>query len=288
MGLAPAADSPRAHAPSLLSRVGAVWGRRETILMLTSASLSSAHRHKVLGHLWNLLDPLLFMLVYFFVFGVLFGLVGQGGGRSSAFMLYILSGLITYRFVSSVISECASCVRANRGLIHEISFPKAVFPIAVALARAYDYVWGLVVLAAFLLLSGQTPTASVLALPLVAGLMFAFALGVGFVTAYVGAFYADTSNVVQVAMRLLFYCSPVFYFVRDAGEFKAMFAGGALRTIYMLNPLAGFMECSRDALLWGRFPQWDLLAYSGVVAIAACVAGFCIYSSGEGKFAKYV
>lgn len=287
MSTAPAPLIARRYAPSLLERARAIWARRETIRFLTQASLAAAHRHKVLGHLWNLLDPLLFMLVYFFVFGVLFGIV-RGSGRPIEFMLYILTGLITYRFISGTISECANCIRANRGLIHEINFPKAVFPISVALGRLYDYVWGMVVLSVFMLLSGHWPSVHVLWLPLIAGLMLLFALGAGFLIAYVGAFFADTTNVIGVAMRLLFYCSPVFYFVRDRGPYRAMFHDETLRFFYMLNPLVAFFECTRDALLWGTLPQSALLGYAALCSILLCLAGFAVFTRGEGTFAKYI
>ena len=118
--------------------------------------------------------------------------------------------------------------------------------------------------------------------------MWLFSLGVGFVVAYLGAFFADTANVVNVAMRLLFYCSPIFYFVRDRGENKAMFHDETIRFVYMLNPIACFFECFRDAVLWGETPELRLLVYTAIIAPLVCVVGFAIFCKGEGKFAKYV
>ena len=272
--------------PSLLKRLRALYARRETIRYLTTSNLKAGHRDKVLGHLWNVLDPLMFMLVYYFVFGVLFGLTSRG--RSMEYMLYILVGVLAYRFIDGTISQATNCIRGNRGLIHEISFPKAIFPISVAFSRLYDFLWGLLVMTGFLLVSGTWPTIHYLWLPLLVVLTLLFTLGVGFVVAYLGAFFADTTNVVSVAMRLLFYCSPIFYFVRDKGGNKAMFDNETFLTLYMLNPIACFLECYRDALLWGSAPETKLLLYAAAFALFVCVAGFVIFGRGEGKFAKYV
>lgn len=274
------------HAPSLLERFQTLWGRRETIRYLTSSQLKAGHRDKMLGRLWSLLDPMMFMLVYYFVFGVLFGLAG--GGRSVDFMLYILIGVLTYQFVSTTIGQATACIRGNRGLIHEISFPKAVFPVSVTFARLYDFLWGLAVLVAFLLVGGVWPTAHYLWLPLLVALTLLFALGMGLIVAYLGAFFADMTNVVNVALRLLFYCSPVFYFVRDQGEYKAMFHDEMIVRLYMLNPFSCFLECYRDALLWGRMPEPALLLYAAAFSIVICVVGFALFCRGEGKFAKYI
>jgi ABC-type polysaccharide/polyol phosphate export permease len=273
-------------APGLLRRFQDLWSRRETVRYLTRAALEAGHRNKVLGHLWNLLDPLMFMLVYFFVFGVLFNLAE--GGRPIDYMLYILVGVLTYQFISATISQAATCIRGNRGLIHEISFPKAVFPVSVALARLYDLVWGLCVLIVILLVAGVWPTLHYLWLPLLVALTLLFTLGAAFITAYLGAFFADTSNVVAVLLRLLFYCSPIFYFVRDHGSHRAMFHDETYRFLYMLNPIACFLECYRDALLWGTMPEPRLLMYAACVAVLGCLFGFAIFCHGEGKFAKYV
>lgn len=264
--------------------------RRETIRYLTAASLKSGHRDKVLGHLWNLLDPLMFMLVYYFVFGVLFNLAGSG--RSVHFMLYILVGVLTWRFIQSSAGQAANCIRGNRGLIHEINFPKAIFPISGTLARLYDFLWGLVALTAFLLAAGVWPSVHTLWVPLLVLLAALFAAGTAFFIAYLGAFYADTANVLDVALRLLFYVSPIFYYVRPKPgipDGKVFLHDHALvHALYMMNPIACFFECFRDVLLWREPPQFSLLAYAAGVSALVFIAGFAVFTRGEGRFAKYV
>jgi ABC-type polysaccharide/polyol phosphate export permease len=292
MALAPSSMDRHTSSPSLLARARQLWSRRETVRYLTTSALKAGHRNKVLGHLWNLLDPLMFMLVYFFVFGVLFGLAGTGRGRTIEFMLYILVGILTWRFIQSTIGQSANCIRSNRGLIHEINFPKTVIPVSVTLARLYDFAWGLIVIATFLLIGGVWPTVHYLWVPLLILLALAFTLGVTFIVAYLGAFYADTSNVVDVAMRLLFYCSPIFYYVRQRGDIPSekVFLRNHewLHYIYMSNPIACFFECFRDALLWGLMPEPRLMFYVAGVSVVTLCVGFAVFCHGEGKFAKYV
>ncbi|MFQ5805054.1 MAG: ABC transporter permease [Phycisphaerae bacterium] len=274
--------------PGLPERFRRLYARRETIRYLTSANLKAGHRDKVLGHLWNILDPLMFMLVYYFVFGVLFKLAERG--RSLEFMLYILVGVLTFQFINSTIAQAALCIRGNRGLIHEISFPKAVFPVSVTLARLYDFLWGLIVLVAFLLVAGIWPSVHYLWIPPLVALTLLFTLGMALVIAYLGAFFADTTNVVNVAMRLLFYCSPIFYFVRQKPGVREVLLADheTARVVYMLNPIACFLECYRDALLWKEMPELRLLLYVAALSVVVCVVGFAIFTRGEGKFAKYV
>lgn len=275
---------------TLRQQVRALWARRETVRYLTTATLKAGHRNKVLGHLWNILDPLMFMLVYFFVFGILFGLAG--GGREYHFMLYLLIGVLGYRFIAVTTSRSTICIRSNRGLIHEINFPKAVFPVSVALSSLYDFCWGLLLIVVFLLCGGYWPTIHYLWVPVLVALVVLFSLGVGFWVAYLGAFYADMANVIDVILRLLFYTSPIFYYVRlkpgVPEEHVLMHDHLTMQTIYLLNPVACFLECFRDAMLWGCMPEPRLLLCAVGFTVPVLVIGFIAFGRVEGRFAKYV
>jgi ABC-type polysaccharide/polyol phosphate export permease len=283
----PSAARP-ALVPQLWRHARELFARRETIRYLTISGLQAGHRDKLLGNLWNLLDPLLFMLVYYFVFGFLFAM--NGGGKSVTFMLYIFTGVLTFRFLDGTLNQAANCIRGNRGLIHEINFPKAVFPISVALARLYDFLWGLAVLVVFLLMAQLWPTTNYIWLPVLVLVLLCFLLGLAFLVAYLGAFFADTTNVVTVALRLLFYCSPIFYAVRPRGQFHVAkaFSNPTAQTIYLLNPISAYLECLRDVLLWRTAPDPGMLTYVACVALVVLLAGFAVFVQGEGKFAKYV
>ena len=278
------ACNPRSATKSaLLTSFTDLWSRRETVWSLVTTQLKSGHRDKVFGHLWSLLDPILFMLVYYFVFGVLFGQTERG--RAGDFMLYIFVGVLAWRFFDAAVAQSTSCVRANRGLIHEISFPKSVFPVSICLSRLYDFLWGLVVVVAALWITGNAPSLYALwTLPLIA-VQLLFTIGLAFVVAFLGAFFVDTVNIVSVGLRLWFFMTPIFYYVR--GD-NAVIKDETLLTYYMLNPLACFCECYRDVLIAATSPEPRYFLYGIAVSLVTAVCGFALFSAGEGKFAKYV
>ena len=266
----------------LLERFRQLFARRETIRYLVSSQLKAGHRDKVLGHLWNLLDPMLFVGVYFVVFGVLFRQRGAGG--NTEYILYLSVGVLAWRFHGAAISQATNCVRGNRGLIHEISFPKAVFPVAICFSRLYDFLWGLVVVALLALLLGNGFSKEWSWLVPLLFLQLLFTLGIAFIVAHLGAFFADTVNIVDVGLRLWFYFSPLFYQIRGP---QSIIPERFLK-YYMLNPMAGFFEAYRSALLQGQPPETGALIYVGVVSTLAAVIGFAVFARGEGSFAKYV
>jgi len=264
------------------SRLRELYARRETVLYLVSSNLKAGHRNKALGNLWNLLDPLLSLAVYFVVFGLLFQQAARG--RSGDYLIYLFVGVLAFRFLDGTIHQAVNCIRGNRGLINEINFPKAVFPLSISLSRLYDFLWGLVVLAVAMLITRQPLTWQALwALPLTV-VALVFFTGLAYVVAYLGAFFADTANISTVGLRLLFYASPVLYYVH--GEHTRV--PEQYLAVYMLNPMACLLEGYHDALVRQQAPDPGYLLYLVAFALVTLVAGYGIFSRGEGKFAKYV
>jgi ABC-type polysaccharide/polyol phosphate export permease len=222
------------------------------------------------------------MGVYFLVFGLGFRQVSRENPLE--FVFYLSIGVLAWRFLESSVSQATLCVPANRGLIHEINFPKAVFPVSICLARLYDFAWGLVVLLAALLILRQPLGVHVLWLPLIIAVQLALTIGLAFVVAYLGAFFADTRNIIDVALRLGFYASPIFYYATG----QRGFIPPEYRAYYMLNPVACLLAAYRDCLIAAQPPNTGELGYVAAVALVALAAGFMIFSRGEGTFAKYV
>lgn len=284
MSTKPASPPVNQSRPSLLARFKAVYARHETIRFLTESNLKAGHRDKVLGHLWSLLDPLLFAAVYFVVFGLLFA---QARGQSTSFLIYLVIGVFAWRFMDGAVMQAASCIRGRRGLIHEISFPKAIFPISICLSRLYDFMWGQIALLAILLIAGVGISFHVVWVPVVIVLQLLFVLGLSFIVAYLGAFFADTVNVVAVAMRLWFYSSPLFYYVTSEHGGNGIIPERVM-FYFMLNPIACFFEVYRDCLLYHEAPDGFHLAYVAVISVTTLFVGFAVFARGEGSFAKYI
>ena len=275
---------PRMRPPGPFAALRRVLARGETIRLLTTAQLVSGHRDKLLGNVWNLLDPLLTLAVYYLVFGLGFR---QAAGAPREFVLHLFVGIVVWRFFGESVAQAAGCLRSQRSLILAADFPRAVIPIAVCLARFYDLVWSLAVVAgaAWLFGTGFAPTLAWLGPVLV--LLFAFTLGLCFLVASAGLFFADTTNLVNAFLRLWVLVSPIFYFARSAHGREGIVPPGLL-DYYMLNPIAGLLEAFRDALIWQATPRAGDLGYVAGVSLGLLVLGFVVFARGEGRYAKLV
>ena len=275
---------PRMPAPSPFAVLRRVLGCGEMIRLLTWSQLASGHRDKLLGNVWSLLDPLLTLAVYYLVFGIGFR---QAADSPREFVLYLFLGIVVWRFFSESINQATGCLRSQRGLILAADFPKAVIPISICTARLYDLAWSLAVVAGAAWLLGTQFTSQVVWLVPILALLFALTLGLSFLVAYTGLFFADTANVVGAFLRLWVLVSPIFYFARSHHGRPGIVPPGLL-DYYMLNPMAGLLEASREVLIWQSAPRGADLAYVAGVALGLLTLGFVVFARGEGRFAKYV
>lgn len=274
---------PELPALSLTARLRELYARRETIMFLVTSNLRAGHRDKVFGRLWSLLDPLLFMLVYLVVFGYSFR---QMKGSVTEFVIYLLCGVMSWRFFDGSITAATGCIRSNRGLIHEINFPKAIFPTSACLARLSDFIWGFAAMFIIILVVGRSHfSLQMLWIPAIMIVQLVFTLGMCFLVAYMGAFFADTANLIGVGLRLMFYMSPIFYRVSRS---EGGIVPDQYLPYYMLNPLACFFEAFRACILKASPPDPVQMTYATGAAIAAFAVGFYVFSRGEGHFAKYI
>lgn len=285
----PAADSPpvpgaRMSPPGTLVILRSLLARGETIRLLTRSQLAAGHRDKLLGNLWSLLDPLLTLAVYYLVFGIGFR---QAAGAPREFVLHLFLGIVLWRFFSESVSQATGCLRSQRGLILAADFPKAVIPVSIGLARLYDLTCSLAVVAVAAWWLERPLSLELLWLPPILGLLFAFTLGVSFLVAYAGIFFADTANIVGALLRLWVLISPIFYFARS-GHGRPGIVPPGLLDYYMLNPMAVILEAGREVLIWQSAPRSADLTYVAGVALGTLIVGFLVFARGEGRFAKYV
>jgi ABC-type polysaccharide/polyol phosphate export permease len=265
--------------------------RRSVIGQFVAEELRSGHRDKVLGNLWQLIDPLALMMVYYVVWSLVLG------RRPPDFMAYLLSGIITFRMFRGSVVGSAGVLRSQVRLIREVYFPKAALPAAIAMARLYDFIWSLVALGIVLVLllyrqahatpeiaaKIQHPLAfgwNVLWLPAAVALLFVFSLGCSYVMAVAGALFRDTSNILYFTFRMWLYLSPLFYYEEHVPKI------GGFRIFYRVNPFTHLFRMVRNALIYDKPPTFDGTVYLVGLSLAALILGFWLFSRYEGTIVK--
>jgi ABC-type polysaccharide/polyol phosphate export permease len=272
---------PSRRGPYRLTRdgFGELTGRWRLVRYLVGADLKRTHADTALGQLWWLLDPILQMLVYYFLFAVIFQ------RRTPDFLLFLFAAILPWKWFSTTVNSAMNSVVGRGGLIRQVQFPKIVLPAASAVAETFSFAVGLIVLAILFVPYNGRLSVWVLTIPVIAAVQFVFTLAVAIMLAAANTFYRDVANVMGHLIRLLFYVSPALYALWDVPN-------EALRTVMMLNPFTVLLTAYRtvtwgtEAVHHGTRPDFLALGVLMVISIVLLVLAVALFKRVEPAFAR--
>lgn len=264
--------------PSICSYLNELWGRRYFVLSLALADLRSQNMHTTLGNVWHLLNPLLLLGIYYLIFGVV---VDFTRGGLDNFLGFLAVGVFLYQYTQKAVTQAASSIVGNLGLIRSIPFPRATLPLAAVAAQSLAFVPALLVMLVFVLGTGEPPAISWLHLIPILVSLGALNVGGAFIVARLSNIFRDVQNILPFLFRLLFYGSGVLFPVS-----RFVSEGSPLRWVFTANPLYSAITLARAVLLSeseaGTSEVVSLLAWAG----CALLLGFVFFFKGEKGYGR--
>lgn len=259
-----------------------LWEFRELLWSLAIRDLKVRYKQTVLGVAWVVLLPLMGAGILTFVFGMIAGFDAPQG---VPYFLVSYSGMIGWSLFSTTLNKAGGSLVGNSSMIAKIYFPRLLLPLSTAGSALVDLAVAMVVFAAVLLVTGVWPSPiGLLLLPVWLGILLMLSMAVGLVTASLSVQYRDVRHVMPAITQLLLYASPVAYRLSDVNERVPE----ALRTVYMLNPLASILEAVRWSLIGVGELNAGYVAYSAAVSVLALAAALAVFSKLEERFADVI
>ena len=242
---------------------------------LVFKDLKLKYRDSVLGVVWSLLNPLLMVGAYTFAFKFILQV------QTENYAYFLLVGLLPWNFFSSSLIASTQAIAGNSHLIRKVYFPREALPIATVLFTFAQFLLALAVfLPALLLVSGvRLHWAAVLFLPLLL-VHLLFTLGLAFVLATCTVFFRDVAHLVDVAVMLLFWMTPIIY--------PVTMAPATLQLFFKLSPPSAFAIAYQDVLFWGRVPEGLVLSTLLGWTAAALLGGLAVFRRYSPAFAEEV
>ena len=217
--------------------VSTLLRHRTLILQMARREIVARYRGSVMGVFWSLLNPLLMLVVYTFVFSVVFKARWHTGAQQSHtdFAIILFVGVIVHTLFSEVAGRAPSLILGNPSYVKRVVFPLEILPVVSLLSALFQAgVSMAVLLVALLIMEGGIP----LTAPLIVVVWLA-ALGV---------YVRDIAQAIGVVLTIMLFVSPAFFSIEAIPE--------AMRPWVKLNPLTLPMVQSRDVLIWGNQPDW--------------------------------
>ncbi len=253
--------------PALFWRT--LFGQPFLMRQLIEREIRDRYKGAALELVWVVVNPLLLLAIYGFVFGVVFKarFPGLADAPEVAYPLVLFSGLIVHALMAECLSRAPSLVVQHANYVKKVVFPLEVLPVVVMGGALFHAAIAVAILLAGLVAFGHPPGWTALLLPVVWLPLVLLTLGLTWFLASLGVFLRDIDQIIRLAIMLLLFVSPVFYPVEAVPE--------ALRPLLHLNPLTPVIEATRDVLLWGRLP--DPASYAGGLALGLFVAWHGLY-----------
>ena len=258
----------RAHYPvSPTAMFGAVAEHGSLLWQFARREVAGRYRGSLLGFGWAVLNPLLLLAIYTFVFSVVFQIRWDVPvDNRFGFALVIYAGMIVHGFFAECLTRAPTLVVDNRNLVKRVVFPLHLLPWSVLLVAAFQYLIGLaLIVVAILATTGSLP-ATIVALPLLWVPQLFMALGIAYAFAALGVYLRDLSQVAGFLGLVLLFLSPVFYPVSAVPA--------QWRFVIAANPLASIIEATRGALIYRTWPDAGTLVFLWALGAAAAWLGF--------------
>jgi lipopolysaccharide transport system permease protein len=256
-----------------------IWFYRELFFYLAWRDVAIRYRQTALGALWAVLQVLLPMAIFAYLFGRLAGMSNTLGDGAPPYALFSLVGLVAWTFFANSVTSSSNSLVGNQHLVSKIYFPRVFVPLASIGALLVDLAIAVLVCFGALAFFRRPPTPALLTLPVfILGAALA-AGGIGLLLSALNVQFRDIKYVVPFAVQMGLFLTPVIYPVSSVPE--------AIRPWLGLNPMAGITEGFRFAIL-GSPANWGLVAVSSAVSVVLFIGGLLVFHRMERRFADLI
>jgi lipopolysaccharide transport system permease protein len=275
-GVEPHVIKPAPRRPRLGLRE--VLRNRELLYFFAWRELKVRYKQTLLGVVWAVIQPLMYMVVFTLFFGRYLDVYSAG-----PYALLALSGSVIWLFFANSVTLAATSLVGNASLLTKVYFPRLLAPLAPIIAALVDLALATGVLLAVMAGYGVYPAPQRVwtAIPFVL-LGAGTAAGVGAWLAALNVKYRDIRFVVPFLLQLWLFASSVIV------TFEALNLSQPWATLYWLNPMAGVVEGFRWALIGGIRPEVWHIVLSTVSGLVVLFAGLVYFKRMERVFADIV
>jgi len=248
--------------------VRSLWRHRDLIGQMTRRDVVGRYKGSIMGLAWSFLNPLLMLVIYTFVFRVIFKArwVAVGNESNVDFAIVLFVGMIVHSLFAECVNRAPGLIITNVNYVKKVVFPLEILP-AVALGSAlFHGATSMLVLLAVVLATNGAVHPQVLLAPVLILPVAAIALGVAWFLASLGVFLRDVGQITGILTTALLFLSPVFFPLAAMPE--------KYRGLIQINPLTIAIEQTRDAVIWGRNPDWIIFGIYLALGLLTAWGGY--------------
>ncbi|MDJ0625420.1 MAG: ABC transporter permease [Candidatus Caenarcaniphilales bacterium] len=240
-------DNSYGNAFNLVESYKEIWRFKSFLLNWTKRELEIRYKGSILGILWNFLQPLLSLSIYFFLFSRLLG------GEIDNYLIYLYSGIISWIFFLQTISQSPLLFVSGSAILKKIYFPSEILSISVVFSGLINYFISFFIIIVLMFFTEAPFSLNLLWVPLIAILQAFFIYSTVLLISSLTVFIRDLNQIVSTILNMLFFLTPVIY--------KAEVMVPKYASILNSTPIAAFLTLFRDVIYEATHPSWMVLSW---------------------------
>ena len=252
--------------------------RRELLADFAWRDLRARYKGSALGFAWHFVMPLSQLVVFWILFGVLFGVRPRTETGEQPYAIFLFVGLLPWTFFASSVTAGAASIVANAAIVKKVRLPVQLLPASAVLSALVNFLLSLVVLAVVLAAFGPRHPEGVVWLPVLVLVQAVMGLGLAYLLGALNVFFRDVQHILTVLLLAWYFLTPVLFPISIVAD-RPLEA-----SLLYLNPMTAVIVGYHRALLDGLPPEWPALLWSAAFALLALVAGSAYFDRAKDDF----
>lgn len=260
---------------ALLEIPSEVMHNKKLVLTLAKNDFKTKFAGSYLGRIWAFIQPIVTVLVYWFVFekALNAGTQSTKSGITAPFVLWLIAGLVPWFYFSDILSSGTNVLVEYSYLVKKVVFKISTLPVIKVISNLFVHVFFIAFMLILYLLYGMFPGIYILQIVYYSFCVVVFATGLIYATSAIVVFFRDLSQIVNILLQILIWATPIMWNI-DAVSFPPL-----VLKIIKLNPMYYIVSGYRDSMI-SRVWFWEkpqITLYFWIVSILIFVVGTMIF-----------
>lgn len=246
--------------------------RRKLIWDLAKADFKKRFVGSYFGMVWMFVQPLVTVLIYFFIFQL--GFKSAPPVPGVPYVLWLVPGIVPWFFYSEALNCITGCLQEYSYLVKKVVFQVEILPVIKLISCLLVHGFFLLIMLIMALCFGKMPMATWIQILYYSFAASMLALSFGYLTSAINVFFKDMAQIVSICLQFGMWLTPIMYQ-------ENMFSGDYpwIVTVLKLNPFYYIVAGYRDSILTGNW-FWErptLTVYFWAVTLLMGFAGLKVF-----------
>ena len=245
-----------------------LYQNKRLILSLAKNDFKTKYAGSYLGIFWAFVQPVVTILVYFFVFSVGFR---SGSVSNVPFVVYLVSGLVPWFFIQDYMNSGTNALIEYSYLVKKVVFKISVLPMVKAISAFFVHAFFIAITILIAVLYGINPGPYVIQVIYYFFAMFVFGLGIVYGTCAIVIFFRDLTQIINIILQVGVWTIPIMWDISVVDE--------KWQWLFKVNPMYYIVNGYRESI-YGHTWFWHDLGqtvYFWAITLILFVVGTVIF-----------